>query len=514
MIAPYGFDLGQFVRPQQSESPLEAALAGQRLASEGQNRLQDTISMFMRQKMAREAMANDQAMLEEQLGQRSEQAALGEYAANQRKEAELAAAQRKFALEQAMKQREIEGGLVGDATKAFAVGDQAAIQAAQARAGVQAPSLAFSKMPGLNPMGLADPYASPGLNITRGDETLYSGSTAEQRRMQQETAKSLLEPLLGGSESSSFAPFVAAGINAAGLGGMSGVDAAKMAMEGGRYASTRDASRDNARQFAISKNEAANRANVGAERQYWVQIDKMAKDQATRFQNDVNLKKTHENIKNSQAVRSQIESGIPFSQNTGFLQILKANTSGAISDYETKNQYEAAGFLNALQLKIDRVINGGEIPPDFRDQIVKGLDLVDDYNHRVVKGTGLKAMDGLLMSPGFVAMVSTPEEAVMAALQSYQDVTGEPYSLEDMREEVKAYAPKFREMKGMLNSPVPSALGGGAVGGGGASVSMRGDIVPQNLGDLGGLGVAPVPPKANPNRAKALQLLERHRAGQ
>lgn len=513
MIAPFGFDVGQFVRPQQSESPLEAALAGQQIASQGQNRIQDTIALIMRQKMAREQMENEQAMLADQLAQRSEQAAFAEYGDNQRKQADIEAAQRKFAIEQAMKQREVEGGIVGDATKAFAVGDQAAIQAAQARAGVQAPGLSFSKMPGLNPMGLADPYASPGLNITRGDETLYSGSTAEQRRMQQETARAALEPLLGGSESSSFAPFVAAGINAAGLGGMSGVDAAKAAMTGGRYAATRDASRDNARQYSMSKNDAAMRANVGAERQYWVQIDKMVNDQAKRFESDVKLQDTLKNMKNAGAVRDQIARGAPFSQNTGLLQLLKANTSGAISDYETRNHYEAAGFLNSLQLKIDRVINGGEIPPDFKDQILKGLDLVDSYNQGVVKRTGIEAMDGLLLNPAFVAMTSSPEEAVMSALKARQEVVHEPWTMQDVQEELQSYAPKYEAIKRQMHSPVPSAMGGGG-GGGGASVSMRGDIVPQNLGDLGGLGVAPVPPKVNPNRAKALQLLERHRAGQ
>lgn len=515
MIAPYGFDLSAFVRPQQSESPLDAAIAGQQMASQGQNRFVDMLNAIRHQQTQREQMQNAAEMNDEQIRQRMDEATLEQYGQDARKQAELAAAAKKFALEQAMKQREIEGGLVGDATKAFSIGDQAGIQAAQARAGVQAPNLQFQRsiMPGLNPMGIADPWAeaTPGLNITRGDETLYSGSTAEQRRMQQETARAALDPSLGGSESSSYAPFVAAGIGLAGLG-MSGADAAKLALEQGAKAAARDASRENARQISMSRNDTAARGFDAANRDRWNDLDA----KVTALANDKNrmdaVNAARAAIQNADNVTQMIQSGNAVAQNWGDLQVLKGFVKGAASDRDMRNIQGADGLLSQVEKDINYVIGHKEMPAGMAERMSQALQLVKKHNELVMHRAGIEARDQVYLQPGIVAQTLSPYELAGYGLQAYHKLNStEPLTEEDISHEAKRITPHFQTMKSQLAQPTMPVTGSrGAGGGGGGSVSIRGDIVPQ---DLGGLGVAPLPPKPNPNRQRAMELLRKH-AGQ
>jgi hypothetical protein len=519
MIAPFGFDVTGFM-PRQGSPAVDMAKTGLSVAAEQNAITQRAIENLARQKMTAAQLAFDR----DQMAEQARQADMLETGRSMRQEQELQQAAYLDMLKRAEAQRALEGGIVGDATKAFGVGDLTGVEALQQRAKVQAPSLSFQlpgSLPPANEMGIADPFASPmaGLSISRGGETLYSGDTAEMRRRNQEVVQSARGALTGGPEGDAYAPYLAAGIGMAGLGGISGADALKMANAGGQAAALRDASRDNARQISMSRDQTAERANVAAQRDRWGDLDAMARNRAKEMAADVKLTETRANLSRANGIRALLNSDAPLAQKKGLFQEQKNDIKGAMSDYDARRQADAAGRLLAYEQTLNDWLNGGEIPADFKRQSLEALDLMEAVNKSTIHSSGLKAADNLYRSPGFMAQIESPEQAAYFGLQAYQDVTGDmDITDEDYAEEAARIAPLFRSMKPHLGRTAVLPAGGvRSGGGGGASVSMKGDIVdPAIVGSLGGLGSGPVPripqqqspaPTPNPAIERAKQLL-------
>ena len=519
MIAPFGFDVTGFM-PRQGSPAVDMAKTALGVSAEQNAITQRAIENLARQKMAAAQLEFDEAQLREQ----GRQVDLMEGGRLQRARNELAQEAELKRLEQAIKQRELEGGIVGDATKAFGVGDLTGVEALQQRAKVQAPALSFQlpgSLPPANEMGIADPFASPmaGLSISRGGETLYSGDTAEMRRRNQEVVQSARGALTGGPEGDAYAPYLAAGIGMAGLGGISGADALKMANAGGQAAALRDASRDNARQISMSRDQTAERANVAAQRDRWGDLDTMARNRIKETAASVQLTATRGALARSESLKALLNSGVPLAEKKGLWQGQKDDIKGAVSDYDAKRQADAVGRLTAYEQTLNDWFNGGALPENFKTQALEALDIMAKSQQAIVHNTGLKAADNWYRSPGVLAQLESPEQAAFFGLQIYQGVTGDmDITDEDHAEEVERILPLWNQMKPTLGRTAVLPSGGSrGGGGGGASVSMKGDIVdPAIVGSLGGLGSGPVPripqqqspaPAPNPAIERAKQLL-------
>lgn len=515
MIAPIGFDLAPFL-PRQGSPAIEMAGRVMGANAEQNAGLQQATNALLRQKALREQLAFER----EQLTEQGRQFDMNEMNEMLRQQFELEQAARIDAMNRAKAQRDLEAGLVGDATKAFGVGDTVAMDAVQSRAAVQAPALDFSRRlaPELSPMGLMSESAvfgqdPEGLAISRGGMPLFRDETASARKRQQEVARQSLSPLIG-VEGGSFDPFVTAALNTAGTGGLSGKDAASTALKAGGDAAQRRQSGINAQSIAMSRNDTAARAGAGQEMDYWDKLHQRVEAIGNQFLSSNKLGGVKEASDATATLMAQIDSPDPWSQNMAQLGVLKNAVKGAASDRDMANIQGAAGFLNKLERDMDYFLRGGEVPANFREQIKRGLELVNQHNQLRIHRVGLEAMDHVYQSPGIMAMVRSPQEAAQFGLQAYHKITGTPVTSAEVEEEAKRIVESgLWGMKQSMGTSMPASMGGGGRSGGGVSVRAGGQLAdPAILDSLGGLGTSPLPPKPKfegqaTDDAAALELL-------
>lgn len=520
MIAPIGFDLAPFL-PHQGTPVTDMMKTTLALGVERQALAQKAFDAALHQKLAREQEAfNRDHMLKV-----AQTAEMQEAQTNARKQWELEQAANIDAMNRDRAQSDLESGFVGDATKAFGLGDTATLDAVQAKAARAAPLLSFGHelSPGLGmdqigPDGIfgadaAFQQGKPGLNIARDGETLYSGDTATARKRQQEVFRAGTSDLIG-SEGGTFDPYIASGFNSAGLGGVSGVAATERALKYGDEAAKRRQHGIDSQALSVSRNDTMARSNASAEQDYLNNLHQKVEATANQFVTSQKLIDINKSRTAMSGILSQLNSPDPWSQNKANMDLMSASIKGAMSDKDVTRAEGAAGFLNKFDKDLSYFLSGGELPENFKEQVQRGLELVEKHNNYEIERVGLAAMDHIYTAPALMRQFRTPQEAAQFALQAYHKVTGNPVTPQDVDHEVETILQNgVWAMKMQSATSAPHTMTGGQSGGGGGSVRLGGQLAdPAVLDSLGGLGsglpVPKLPVHGQPTGdAEALELL-------
>jgi hypothetical protein len=504
-VARRGIDIGQFL------SPFRGDISGAALAAGTYNDMaRGNIALrgqLSDEEQAAQRLAEQGREFDIRTGEDSRQFDDALAGTNMRQQLELDAARRKFEAEQAIKQRDLEAGIVGESVGAFSKGDINALESVRARANVAAPQLQFT-MPGqaldpINPgTGLpseaavfGDPMKSPGLSIQRGADQLYSGDQAKVRQREQDIAGRILSPFQGGPDAQYMMPSITAGVGGAGSG-MTGAEAANFALTHGDKAAMRGVMRENARMASVQKQDGA---GFQQDTTLHKQIEEIAARTATKYKIPEIIKKQGD----LGSMLDDIRSGVPLQQNLAKAFMMKDAIKGAASDKDASRFENAAGFWERMNNEWGKYMDGGKLSPGFAEQLgaaVEHMQLAADIKRERAAQAARDHVYNATMLP-----FANDEQVVRGAMQAYGAVSGEPYTEEEFAQEFARY------------QQVKHARSSRSLGGGGQSsstrIQMRGDIVPgpdarppiPGPGD--NLGVAPVdgkPPR--PPRASAPPL--------
>jgi len=378
--------------------------------------------------------------------------------------------------ERDQKQRATDADLVAGLVGPASSGNLNALEAARAQAIARDPSLSVqlpgesraSEPTGPGEMQFSVDEAYPEdvnkLRVMRGDRPVYTSPEANVMRGREAAVADLLGPNSG--------PWSARAVEAAGAG-VTGEKAAEIA----RNAYEKEEGRDTAERVAGARmGQQRELAGKQLEREEPYKLHDRVEKMAAAYMPEV--RKIDESDRAFGLAERQLgEDANAFMQNKAMAGILKAYTGAAATDAERRQDAQAAGKWNYYDKLIGTWVDGGELPPDFRQQVVS---MVQDARHESARQRhelGIRARDHVYASTSLP--IGSARELADYGNQAYAAVVGRGLSADQLDVEAKRIEGDFSKRRGGRGSPVTGGVPS-------EGLSPDAFIPPNDMGSMGG----------------------------
>lgn len=379
--------------------------------------------------------------------------------------------------ERDQKQRATDADLVAGMVGPLGAGNLNVLEQARAAALARDPSLSV-QLPGEKSAAVPDtadsmtftpdevyPEDVNKLRVSRGDTRLYTSPDASQMRGREAAVADLLGPNAG--------PWSARAVEAAGAG-VTGEKAAEIA----RAEQNRIEGRETAERVAGARmGHQRELAGQRLEREEPYKLHDRVEKMAAAYMPEV--RKIDESDRMFGLAERQLgQDANAFMQNKAMAGILKAYTGAAATDAERRQDAQAAGKWNYYDKLIGTWVDGGELPPDFRQQVVA---MIRDARHEGARQRhelGIRARDHVYASTSLP--IGSARELADYGNQAYAAVVGRGLSADQLDAEAKRIEGDFAKRRGGRG-------GRGAVGAlPSDGLSPDGFVPPNDMGDMGG----------------------------
>jgi hypothetical protein len=449
---------------------VKSAMANTQAAGRNTEMLAETLAQKRRDKMQLQAAMAQLA--ERQAARKSLEQRFGERLDMQRQNA--ATAQDNVLYERDQKQRATDADLVSGLVGPAASGNLNALEQARTAATMRDPSLsvrlpgergpAVEPAPGIPGVDDVYPEETGRLRVMRGNQPVYVSPEATEMRGREAAVADLLGPNAG--------PWSARAVEAAGAG-VTGEKAAEIARaEQNRLEGRETAERVSGARMGQQRELAQGARDARLPLDIHDRVEGMAKDWLPE------VRKIDESDRAFALAERQLGTDAnAFMQNKAMAGILKAYTGAAATDAERRQDAQAAGKWNYYDKLIGTWMDGGELPPEFRQQVASMVADARAENVRQRNELGRRAVDNVYSSG--LPFASAREMAERGA-QVYAKLTGRRLSPEELERETQHIAPDFAQRRG---GRAASAMGGALPSEG---LSDDAFIPPNDMGDMGG----------------------------
>lgn len=378
--------------------------------------------------------------------------------------------------ERGERQRATDADLVAGLVGPMASGNLNALERERTQAMMRDPSLSVrlpgekgptpEPVPGIPNVDDVYPEDTGRLRVMRGSQPVYVSPEANVMRGREAAVADLLGPNAG--------PWSARAVEAAGAG-VTGEKAAEIA----RMEQNKLEGRETAERVA-GQRLGQQRALAGERRDYEqpIELHKLVLQMAAPKVEQV--KKINAQDQQMALAENQLASADPLEQRRAIAGVQRAYSGLAQTNSERRDLTESAGMTEAFLATINKWVDGGELPADFKRQMANMIQHARVESNRQKTELGKEAKEGVYAARGLP--FRTARELAEYGNQAFQAVAGVGLSEEQIDREARWLEQRYPgRFGGRSAAPMPA---GGAL----PSEGLPDDafIPPNDMGDMGG----------------------------